>query len=145
MSREALVIFLFGLEAFLTRVSRAQSSAIPSFPQLLGCYWLLKPLNQFLIFFLFLCGPWETTVLFKCRLPYSLAQSFYIKSLFFNRYCMLLPRWRNWVGHSLPDDCRNFVEFSAILYSPHTSIRKWALITGDQLWLLLTIRRVTEY
>jgi hypothetical protein len=26
-------------------------------------------------------GPQETTIIVKCRLPYSLAQSFYIKSL----------------------------------------------------------------
>jgi hypothetical protein len=40
-------------------------------------------------FLLFLCGPWETTVLYKCRLPYSLAQSFYIKSLVHGRVAAL--------------------------------------------------------
>jgi hypothetical protein len=81
MSREAVVIFLFSLEALLTRVSRAQSSAIPLFPTTTRLLLAPRAIELVSNFFLFLCGPWDTTVLFKYRLPYSLAQSFYIKSL----------------------------------------------------------------
>jgi hypothetical protein len=83
MSREALVIFLFGLEAFLTRVSRAQSSAIPLFPtitRLLLAPVAIEPVSNFFSLFMWALGNYRT-VLFKCRLPNSLAQSFYIKSL----------------------------------------------------------------
>ncbi len=70
---------VFGLEALLTRVSRAQWSAIPFFPQLLGCYWLPQPLNQFLTFFSFCvalgnyCFVQMSSSIFSCF--------FYIKSL----------------------------------------------------------------
>jgi hypothetical protein len=73
-------------EALLTRVSRAQSSATPHYPattKLLLASIAIEPVS---IFLLFLCEPWETTVLFKSRLPFSLAQSFYIKSLDYSRF-----------------------------------------------------------
>ncbi len=41
-SQEAVVIFLFGLEALLTRDSRVLSCAVSSSPQTIGCYWLLQ-------------------------------------------------------------------------------------------------------
>jgi hypothetical protein len=40
--QEAVVIFLFGLEALLTRDSRVLSCAVSSSPQTIGCYWLLQ-------------------------------------------------------------------------------------------------------
>ncbi len=58
MTRIAVVIFLFlVVEALLTRVSRASSSAVPCLSQQLGCYWLLQQSNQFLILYSILCGP----------------------------------------------------------------------------------------
>jgi hypothetical protein len=48
-------------------------------------HWLLLNLTmikpRFLILFSLLCGPWENTVLFKCRHPLTIAQSSYVMSL----------------------------------------------------------------
>jgi hypothetical protein len=88
-SKETAVIFLFGLEAVFTRVSRAQSSAVSSrvsraqssavfsLPAV-GSY---RDQTNFPFFPLFCVGPGENTPLLKCRHPHSLALSFYIKSL----------------------------------------------------------------
>jgi hypothetical protein len=55
MNREAALIFLFGLEALLTRVSRAHLSAVPSLSQPLVCYWLVQRSVQFPTFFSLYC------------------------------------------------------------------------------------------
>ncbi len=89
-SREAVVNFLFALEALLTRGSRVLSYAVSSSPNLwaaIGYYTdqtqflaptLIRPVSNPL---LSACGPWENTALLKCRHPYCVALSFYIMSL----------------------------------------------------------------
>ncbi len=89
--QDVAVIFLFGLEALFTRDSRVHSSAVLFCAWTNGCYWLLQWSNQLLlapiaikpVSFLFSlpCGPWENTVMLKCRHPHSLAQSSYVMSL----------------------------------------------------------------
>jgi hypothetical protein len=59
MSREAVVVFLFGLEALLTRVSRAQSSATPHYPattKLLLVSIAIEPVSIFFALFVWALG-----------------------------------------------------------------------------------------
>ncbi len=90
-SQEAVVIFLFCLEALLTRDSRVLSCAVSSSPKLkaaIGCY---SDQTQFLLAstvtrpvsnpLLSTCGLCKNTVLLKCRHPHCVALSFYIMSL----------------------------------------------------------------
>jgi hypothetical protein len=90
-SREAVVIFLFGLEALFTRDSRVLSCAVSSSPKLWAAIGYYSDQTQFLLApiasrpvsnpLLSTCGPWENTVLLKYRHPHCIALSFYIISM----------------------------------------------------------------
>jgi hypothetical protein len=85
------MIFLFCLDALLTRDSRVLSYAVSSSPKLqaaIGYYsdetqFLLAPtvIRQVSNSLLSICGPWENTALLKCRHPHCVALSFYLMSL----------------------------------------------------------------
>ncbi len=86
-SREAELIFLFGLEALLTRDYRVLSCAISSSPKQQAAIGYYSDQTQFLLAttafrpvfnpLLSTCGPWENTALLKCRHPHCVALSFY--------------------------------------------------------------------
>ncbi len=90
-SQEAVVIFLFGLEALLRRDSRVLSYAASSSPKLWAAIGYYSDQTQFLLAptvirpvsnsLLSICGPLENTALLKCRHPHCVALSFYIMSL----------------------------------------------------------------
>ncbi len=90
-SREAVVIFLFGLEALLTRNSKFLLCAVSSSPKLQAAISYYSDQTQFLLAptairpvsnpLLSTCGPWENTALLKCCQPHCVALSFYIMSL----------------------------------------------------------------
>ncbi len=65
-SLQAGVMYLFGLEALLTTVSRTHVSAVASLPQTLGCPWIPWQSNQFPFIFSLPCGHWEY-ILFGCN------------------------------------------------------------------------------
>ncbi len=87
----AVVIFLFGLEALLTRDSRVLSYAASSSPKLQAAIGYYSDQTQFLLAppvirpvsnsLLSIFGPLENTALLKCRHPHCVALSFYIMSL----------------------------------------------------------------
>ncbi len=90
-SREAVVIFLFGLEVILIRHFRVLLCAVCSSPKLQATIGYYSDQTQFLLApkairpvsnpILSTYGPWENTPLLKCRRPHCVALSFYIMSL----------------------------------------------------------------
>jgi hypothetical protein len=81
-SQGAVVIFLFGLEALFTRDSRVLLCAVSSFPKVKAAIGYFSYQNHFLLAptairpvsnpLLSSCGPWENTVLLKCRHPHCM-------------------------------------------------------------------------
>jgi hypothetical protein len=86
-----VVIFLFVLEALLTKYYRVLSCAFSSSPKLQAAFGYYTDQTQFLLAptvirpvsntLLSTCGPWENTALLKCRHLHCVALSFYIMSL----------------------------------------------------------------
>jgi hypothetical protein len=72
---------------FLNKSVQGPIICHPLFPtttRLLLAPVAIEPVSNFFSLFMWALG---TTVLFKCHLPYSLAQSFYIKSLLLHASC----------------------------------------------------------
>ncbi len=90
-SQEAVLIFLFSLEALFPRNSRVLLCAVSSSPETIGCYWpfqwsnpasvgstAIRPVYNPL---LSTCGPWENTAMLKSRHPHCVPPTFYLMSL----------------------------------------------------------------
>ncbi len=103
-----MVIFLFGLEALLTRDSRVLACAVSFSPKLQAAIGHYSDQTQFLLAptvirpvsnpLVSTCGPWENTALLKCRHPHCVALSFYqswARAFFYASRLRFRALWRS--------------------------------------------------